>query len=49
VGKAGSYILVSGDDDVYMCDPDVFLQTYEPVGLADTHEYRKTGPCLLGG
>eukprot|EP01006_Ploeotia_vitrea_P022552 TRINITY_DN54962_c0_g1_i1.p1 TRINITY_DN54962_c0_g1~~TRINITY_DN54962_c0_g1_i1.p1 ORF type:complete len:777 (+),score=416.56 TRINITY_DN54962_c0_g1_i1:39-2333(+) len=41
----GSYVILSGDDDVYLCTEDVFKQTYEPV-QGTKHEYRKTGKIL---
>lgn len=30
-GGKGTMIIFSGDDDVYLCDPDTFSTTYEPV------------------
>ena len=31
VGKRGHYVIFSGDDDVYTCDPDIFHSSYERV------------------
>mmetsp|Transcript_4623 Transcript_4623/g.8855 ORF Transcript_4623/g.8855 Transcript_4623/m.8855 type:complete len:762 (+) Transcript_4623:30-2315(+) len=43
VGKPGSWIILSGEDDVYPCDPEVFAATYEPAGDVKCNEYRKVG------
>lgn len=46
VGKAGAYIICGDAKDVYICEPEVFEQTYEQVGNRDFHQYRKTGTVL---
>jgi serine/threonine protein kinase len=46
VGKVGHFVIFSGEDDVYLCDPDIFSTSYESVGSPENHEYRKTGTVL---
>ena len=46
VGKRNCIIIFSGEDDVYLCDEDVFKATYEKL---DSGEGDEDGPALLEG
>lgn len=43
-GKPGSMVIASENDDLYMCDIEVFESTYESTGRPG--EYRKIGTIL---
>eukprot|EP00455_Lapot_gusevi_P024519 TRINITY_DN2555_c0_g2_i1.p2 TRINITY_DN2555_c0_g2~~TRINITY_DN2555_c0_g2_i1.p2 ORF type:complete len:281 (+),score=98.96 TRINITY_DN2555_c0_g2_i1:188-1030(+) len=44
--KPNAWVIVSDNDDIYCCDDDVFMRTYEPVGPQLPNHYRKTGFIL---
>lgn len=43
-GKVGDWVVIGGDDDVYVCNNDLFEETYEPT--KKSHEYRKKTTVL---
>jgi len=48
LGKKNCVVLFSGEDDVYLCDEDVFKATYEPVegGEDESHQLEGWPPAI---
>ena len=44
-GRAGAYVILGSNDDVYCCDEEIFNLTYQPIANKP-HTYRKIGTIL---